>query len=106
MGGSCSMVGGVSEKEFAVAQFLGKDEAFDKARLAHEQASRLEDAARTDWHKAKENLAKSVGYKAGDPPVSILVGDGRIIRLYTRQHDRCRDYDRGQEISISIEKVV
>jgi hypothetical protein len=99
------MVGGVSAKEHATNVFLNKDTAFDKARDAHEQASRLEDAARKEWHEAKEALAKAVGYKAGDPPVSIVVGDGRLIRLYTRREDRC-GRDREQEVSVSIEKVV
>lgn len=105
MGGSSDMVGGVSCKEHATNVFLNTDAAFHKAMEDSKRVSQAEDVARRNWHNAKEALAKAVGYKPGDPPVSVVVGDGRLIRLFTRRDDRC-GRDREQEVSISIEKVV
>ena len=102
MGGSSNMVCGPSKAD-ALASFLNADVEFDKAKIAREKANANEEFARQDWHKTKDSLARAVGYKIGDHPLSVAIGDGRVVRFYTRTGS-CRRDD--SEVCVSIERVI
>jgi hypothetical protein len=78
----------------------------DRARATAEKAKKEEEAQCQAVIKAMNDLAAAVGYKKGDPPMSVKIpGEDKVIRLYTYEYDRCGRSGRDErEIRATIER--
>jgi hypothetical protein len=99
--------GDANSVETAATQYITAKITLEAVEEVAEKAKKDEDDKRRALHHSMLQLAEVVGYKKGDPPLSVKIpGQNKVIRLSTLE-DRDRGYrsDTRQIIAV-IENMI